>query len=103
VRDAPFTVSATTTRVPVPDGHTAVMSIELARRRRRRGRGGARRRSPPNRSSGAADGAGAPIVLHTAQDRPQPRSTFRWDAACRSTSDEYDAAHLRLQTCRPGA
>src|SRR6186713_1622884 len=30
VRDAPFTVSATTTRVPVPDGHTAVMSIELA-------------------------------------------------------------------------
>jgi len=30
IRNAPFTVSAQTTRVPVPDGHTAVMSIELA-------------------------------------------------------------------------
>src|SRR3954454_17021059 len=30
VTDAGFTVSATTTRVPVPDGHTAVMSVELA-------------------------------------------------------------------------
>src|SRR5688572_155464 len=30
VTPAGFTVSAQTTRVPVPDGHTAVMSIELA-------------------------------------------------------------------------
>jgi aspartate-semialdehyde dehydrogenase len=30
IRNAGFVVSATTTRVPVADGHTAVMSIELA-------------------------------------------------------------------------
>ena len=29
IRNAPLTVSAQTTRVPVPDGHTAAMSIEL--------------------------------------------------------------------------
>src|SRR5262245_38914262 len=32
VRHAAFTVSATTTRVPVADGHTAVMSVELAKK-----------------------------------------------------------------------
>src|SRR4029079_7694495 len=32
VRNAPFVVSATTTRVPVAEGHTAVMSVELAKK-----------------------------------------------------------------------
>jgi aspartate-semialdehyde dehydrogenase len=74
VRNAPFTISAQTTRVPVADGHTAVMSIELA--------------SAPSLEDVAAALQGFtaepqqrklptapanPVILHTAQDRPQPR------------------------------
>jgi aspartate-semialdehyde dehydrogenase len=71
---AGFLVSAQTTRVPVPDGHTAVMSIELAS-------------APPiDAVVGALDSFTSepqarglptapvrPIVLHAEQDRPQPR------------------------------
>jgi len=74
IRDADFVVSAQTTRVPVPDGHTAMMSIELAAK------------PSVEEVSAALDAFTAepqqrllpsapakPIVLHTAQDRPQPR------------------------------
>jgi aspartate-semialdehyde dehydrogenase len=74
IRHADFVVSAQVNRVPVPDGHTAVMSLELgtkpsveevaatlasftAEPQRR-----ALPSAPPD-----------PIILHTAQDRPQPR------------------------------
>jgi aspartate-semialdehyde dehydrogenase len=74
IRNADFVVSAQTTRVPVPDGHTAVMSFELAT-------------APSIEDVSAALAAFSgepqarrlptapahPIVLHTAQDRPQPR------------------------------
>ena len=74
VRHADFIVSAQTTRVPVADGHTAVMSFELG--------------TQPSVEDVSAALAGFsaepqarrlptapehPIVLHTAQDRPQPR------------------------------
>lgn len=74
VRNAPFTVSAQTTRVPVQDGHTAVMSIELD--------------AEPSMDEVTAALAGftaepqeralptappRPILVHSAQDRPQPR------------------------------
>ncbi len=74
IRHADFVVSAQTTRVPVPDGHTAVMSLELAAKP-----------SLEEVSAALADFSGEPqerrlptapprpIVLHTAQDRPQPR------------------------------
>jgi len=74
VRNAPFVVSAAVNRVPVPDGHTVLMSLEL-----------------PDRPSiddvvAALDGftsepqarklptaPAKPIVVHRAHDRPQPR------------------------------
>ena len=74
VRNADFVVSAQTTRVPVPDGHTAVMSIELAAKPSveevSAALDGVHRRAA---AAAAADRARQPIVLHTAQDRPQPR------------------------------
>jgi aspartate-semialdehyde dehydrogenase len=74
VEPARFVVSAQTTRVPVPDGHTAVMSIELAA-------------APPieavaralegftaePQARGLPTAPRRPIVLHPEQDRPQPR------------------------------
>ena len=74
VRDADLVVSAQVNRVPVPDGHTAVMSFELAT-------------APSIEDVSAALAAFSaepqhrrlptapehPIVLHAAQDRPQPR------------------------------
>lgn len=74
VRNAPFVVSAQVNRVPVPDGHTALMSLELA--------------SKPSIDAviAALEGFTAepqkrqlpsapakPIILHRAPDRPQPR------------------------------
>jgi len=74
IRNAPFVVSATTTRVPVPDGHTAIMSIELA--------------AKPSIDDvvAALDGFTSepqaralptappkPVIMHRGQDRPQPR------------------------------
>ena len=74
VHDADFVVSAQTTRVPVPDGHTAMMSIELETK------------PSVEEVSAALDAFTAepqqrllpsappkPIVLHTADNRPQPR------------------------------
>jgi aspartate-semialdehyde dehydrogenase len=74
VRDAPFTVSATTTRVPVPDGHTAVMSIELAATPSVEEVAAALQAFTAEPQQRALPTAPArPIVLHTAIDRPQPR------------------------------
>jgi aspartate-semialdehyde dehydrogenase len=74
VTNAPFVVSATTTRVPVPDGHTAVMSIELAEKPALEDVSRALQQftaEPQLRKLPTAPPR--PIVLHTAQDRPQPR------------------------------
>jgi len=74
VRNAPFVVSAAVNRVPVPDGHTALMSVELAAK------------PSIEEVTSALDGFTSepqarklpsapvkPIVVHRAQDRPQPR------------------------------
>ena len=74
VQPASFTVSAQTTRVPVADGHTAVMSIEFATKPSVADVAAAleaftaepQQRKLPTAPSRA-------IVLHAAQDRPQPR------------------------------
>lgn len=74
VTPAGFTVSAAVNRVPVLDGHTAVMSIEL------------KTKPSIDEVRAALDGFSAepqarrlpsappkPVILHSAQDRPQPR------------------------------
>jgi aspartate-semialdehyde dehydrogenase len=74
VRDAGFVVSATTTRVPVADGHTAVMSVELATKPsidEVNATLGAFTSEPQSRALPTAPAQ--PILVHTAQDRPQPR------------------------------
>jgi aspartate-semialdehyde dehydrogenase len=74
IRNADFLVSAQTTRVPVPDGHTAVMSIELATKPSVEEVAAALdafTAEPQQRQLPSAPVK--PIVLHTAQDRPQPR------------------------------
>ena len=74
VTAAGFTVSAQTTRVPVPDGHTAVMSIELAAQPGIEAVAAAFEQftaEPQQRKLPTAPAR--PIVLHAAQDRPQPR------------------------------
>jgi aspartate-semialdehyde dehydrogenase len=74
IRHASFVVSAQTTRVPVPDGHTAVMSIELATQPTLEEVSAALdtfTAEPQQRLLPSAPAR--PIVLHTAQDRPQPR------------------------------
>jgi aspartate-semialdehyde dehydrogenase len=74
VANAPFAVSATTTRVPVPDGHTAVISVELAAKPSIDEVSAALASfsaEPQQRSLPMAPKP--PIVVHPAQDRPQPR------------------------------
>jgi aspartate-semialdehyde dehydrogenase len=74
IRHADFIVSAQTTRVPVPDGHTAVMSLELATQPSLEDVSAALAAfsgEPQTRRLPTAPAQ--PIVLHTAQDRPQPR------------------------------
>ncbi|HEY2435015.1 MAG TPA: aspartate-semialdehyde dehydrogenase [Vicinamibacterales bacterium] len=74
VRPASFIVSATTTRVPVPDGHTAVMSVELAAQPSLEDLSAALAEftaEPQQRALPMAPRQ--PIVVHPAQDRPQPR------------------------------
>jgi aspartate-semialdehyde dehydrogenase len=74
VTNAPFVVSAQTTRVPVPDGHTAIMSIDFAAEPSIEALSAALQgftAEPQQR--GLPTAPRAPIVLHTAQDRPQPR------------------------------
>jgi aspartate-semialdehyde dehydrogenase len=74
IEPAGFTVSATTTRVPVVDGHTAVMSIDLAAKPRIEEVAAALERftaEPQTRRLPTAPEQA--IVLHAAQDRPQPR------------------------------
>ena len=74
IEPAGFIVSATTTRVPVPDGHTAVMSIDLAAKPRIEEVAAALQEftaEPQQRQLPTAPSRA--IVLHAAQDRPQPR------------------------------
>jgi aspartate-semialdehyde dehydrogenase len=74
VRDAGFVVSATTTRVPVADGHTAVMSVELAAKpsiEEVNATLAAFSSEPQSRALPTAPAQ--PILVHAAQDRPQPR------------------------------
>jgi aspartate-semialdehyde dehydrogenase len=74
VTPADFVVSAQTTRVPVPDGHTAVMSIEFATKPSIEELSAALdafTAEPQTRKLPTAPAK--PIVLHTALDRPQPR------------------------------
>jgi aspartate-semialdehyde dehydrogenase len=74
IADAPFVVSATTTRVPVPDGHTAVMSIELADQPSIDDVNAALARfsgEPQQRKLPTAPER--PVIVHAAHDRPQPR------------------------------
>jgi aspartate-semialdehyde dehydrogenase len=74
IRPADFVVSAQTTRVPVPDGHTAVMSIDLAAGPsiEEVGRAFATFSAEPQ-ALALPTAPARPIVLHAAQDRPQPR------------------------------
>jgi aspartate-semialdehyde dehydrogenase len=74
ITPASFTVSAQTTRVAVPDGHTAVMSIELAAKPTVAELTAAFEQftaEPQQRKLPTAPERA--IILHTAQDRPQPR------------------------------
>jgi aspartate-semialdehyde dehydrogenase len=74
VVDADYVVGAAVNRVPVPDGHTAVMSFELAKQPSIEEVSAAlagfsaepQKRRLPNAPE-------QPIILHAAQDRPQPR------------------------------
>jgi len=74
VRPAALVVSAQTTRVPVPDGHTAVMSIDLAAKPSIEEVSRAFETfSAEPQALALPTAPSAPIVLHAAQDRPQPR------------------------------
>jgi aspartate-semialdehyde dehydrogenase len=74
IRLADFVVSAQTTRVPVPDGHTAAMSLELATQPSLEDVSAALAAFSGEPQARRLPTAPAqPIVLHTAQDRPQPR------------------------------
>ena len=74
VTNAPFTVSAAVNRVPVADGHTAIMSIELAARPAIDDVVAALDGFTSEPQARALPSAPAkPIVVHSAQDRPQPR------------------------------
>jgi aspartate-semialdehyde dehydrogenase len=74
IQNAPFVVSATTTRVPVPDGHTAIMSIELATKPTIDEVVTALEgftSEPQTRALPSAPPK--PVIVHRGQDRPQPR------------------------------
>jgi len=74
VRNAPFVVSASVNRVPVPDGHTAIISLDLATKPsidQVVAALDAFTSEPQTRSLPTAPAK--PIILHRAQDRPQPR------------------------------
>jgi len=74
VRNAGMVVSAQTTRVPVPDGHTAVMSFELSARPSIEEVAAALAAFTSEPQASALPTAPEkPIVVHAAQDRPQPR------------------------------
>ena len=74
IRDARMTISAQTTRVPVVDGHTAVMSVELGTRPSidEVAKALAEFSSEPQ-TRRLPTAPEHPIVVHAAQDRPQPR------------------------------
>jgi aspartate-semialdehyde dehydrogenase len=74
VRNAPFVVSAAVNRVPVPDGHTVLLSLELAAKPSVDevvAALDAFTAEPQSRKLPSAPPK--PIIVHRAQDRPQPR------------------------------
>lgn len=74
VRNAAFVVSASVNRVPVPDGHTVVMSFDLAAKPAIEEVSAALdafTSEPQTRNLPSAPKK--PVILHHAQDRPQPR------------------------------
>ena len=74
IRNAAFVVSAAVNRVPVADGHTAIMSFELAAKPKVEEVAAALdafTSEPQTRRLPSAPSK--PIILHQAQDRPQPR------------------------------
>jgi aspartate-semialdehyde dehydrogenase len=74
VKNAAFVVSASVNRVPVADGHTAVISFELATKPTIDEVAAALdsfTSEPQQRNLPSAPTR--PIILHRAQDRPQPR------------------------------
>jgi len=74
VQDAPFVVSASVNRVPVADGHTAIISLDLAAKPSIDdviAALDAFTSEPQARNLPSAPPK--PIILHRAQDRPQPR------------------------------
>jgi aspartate-semialdehyde dehydrogenase len=74
VRNAPFVVSASVNRVPVADGHTTILSLELAAKPSVDDVVAALdafTSEPQSRKLPSAPPK--PILLHRAQDRPQPR------------------------------
>ena len=74
VINADYVVSAAVNRVPVPDGHTAVMSFELATQPSIEEVSAALASFSAEPQARRLPTAPAhPIVLHTAPDRPQPR------------------------------
>jgi aspartate-semialdehyde dehydrogenase len=74
VRHASFVVSASVNRVPVADGHTAVMSLELARKPSIEDVSAALASfTAEPQQRGLPLAPTPPIVVHPAQDRPQPR------------------------------
>ena len=74
VRNAAFVVSASVNRVPVPDGHTAVISLELAKKPSIEEVTAALASfTAEPQQRGLPLAPQPPIVVHPAQDRPQPR------------------------------
>jgi aspartate-semialdehyde dehydrogenase len=74
VRNASFIVSATTTRVPVPDGHTVVMAVELAAKPSIEDVAAALAAfTAEPQQRGLPMAPRQPIVVHPAENRPQPR------------------------------
>jgi aspartate-semialdehyde dehydrogenase len=74
VRNASFVVSAAVNRVPVPDGHTAIMSMELSTKPSIDEVAAALdafTSEPQARNLPSAPAR--PIIVHRAPDRPQPR------------------------------
>ena len=74
VRNASFVVSASVNRVPVADGHTAVMSLELAKKPSIEEVSAALASfTAEPQQRGLPLAPQPPIVVHPAPDRPQPR------------------------------
>jgi aspartate-semialdehyde dehydrogenase len=73
VRDAPFQISAQCNRVPVRDGHTECVSVQLARQASREELTAALESfSPPPEVSELPSSPPRPILVSSGDERPQP-------------------------------